>query len=197
MGYDFRTVWEQETEAHRQIFSRTVDALENGVGVWVGMAETVVRRGGKLMFCGNGGSAADAQHIAAELSVKLCQERPPIAALCLSLDPSAMTACANDFGYAQVFARQVEALGREGDLLVGLTTSGNSLNVMAAMVAAKAKGIPSVILTGEGGGKAAPLADLALRVPCSDSTARIQEMHIMIGHIFCRALEQRLGLASG
>lgn len=158
------------------------------------MAVTCIEGGGKILFCGNGGSAADAQHIAAELSVKLCQDRKPIAALCLSLDPSAMTACANDYGYEQIFARQVSALGQSGDMLVGLTTSGNSKNVIEAIEAAKEKGISVVVLTGETGGKVALMADLAIKIPCSDSTARIQEMHILMGHIFCGALEQRLGL---
>ena len=149
---------------------------------------------GKILFCGNGGSAADAQHISAELSVKLCQDRAPIASICLSLDPSAMTACANDYGYDQVFARQVAAFGQEGDVFVGITTSGNSKNILEAIEVAKKKGIKVVVLTGESGGKVASLADLAIKIPCADSTARIQEMHILLGHAFCGALEQRLGL---
>lgn len=194
MSIDFQTVWQRETNHHMKIATETFDSLSSFVGEWVDLAEKTVKSGGKIMFCGNGGSAADAQHIAAELSVKLCQDRAPIAALCLSLDPSAMTACGNDYGYDQIFARQVAALGHSGDLLVGLTTSGNSANVLKAMEIAKQKGIKSVVLTGKNGGKAAPIADLAIKVPCPDSTARIQEMHITIGHIFCMVLEQRLGL---
>ena len=194
MSIDFQAVWQRETNHHMKIATETFDSVAPLVGEWVDLAEKTIRNGGKIMFCGNGGSAADAQHIAAELSVKLCQDRAPIAALCLSLDPSAMTACGNDYGYDQIFSRQVAALGREGDLLVGMTTSGNSANVLKAIEISKQKGIKSVILTGQNGGKAAPIADLAIKVPCPDSTARIQEMHITIGHIFCMVLEQRLGL---
>ncbi|HPQ50634.1 MAG TPA: SIS domain-containing protein [Alphaproteobacteria bacterium] len=191
---DIQDFWSKETRHHQDIASQTFATMGEALEKWVKMAVTCIEGGGKILFCGNGGSAADAQHIAAELSVKLCQDRKPIAALCLSLDPSAMTACANDYGYEQIFARQVSALGQSGDMLVGLTTSGNSKNVIEAIEAAKEKGISVVVLTGETGGKVALMADLAIKIPCSDSTARIQEMHILMGHIFCGALEQRLGL---
>lgn len=194
MTVNFDLIWKTETSHHMKIAEETFDSLSSFVGEWVDLAEKTIRAGGKIMFCGNGGSAADAQHIAAELSVKLCQDRLPIAAICLSLDPSAMTACGNDYGYDKIFSRQVQALGRTGDLLVGLTTSGNSKNVLEAIEIAKKNGIKSVVLTGASGGKASPLADLAIKVPCADSTARIQEMHITMGHIFCMVLEQRLGL---
>jgi D-sedoheptulose 7-phosphate isomerase len=194
MPVDFNVIWKAETAQHMKIAAETFDSLSFLVGEWVDLAEKTVRSGGKVMFCGNGGSAADAQHIAAELSVKLCQDRLPIAAICLSLDPSAMTACGNDYGYEHIFSRQVQALGKAGDLLVGFTTSGNSNNVLKAIEIAQKNGIKSVVLTGASGGKAAPMADVAIKVPCSDSTARIQEMHITMGHIFCMVLEQRLGL---
>ncbi len=190
----FADFWADHTDRHADVFAKTRLGLHDSVAQWVDMAVTTIQSGGKIFFCGNGGSAADAQHIAAELSVKLCQDRAPIAALCLSLDPSAMTACANDYGYEQVFARQVRALGRAGDMLVGITTSGNSANILAAIEAARAHNIKVITLTGESGGKVAAISDMCLRVPCQDSTALIQEMHIMIGHIFCGALEQRLGL---
>ncbi len=190
----FDEYWNDHTARHLKVFEDTRAELNPAVARWVDMAVDTIQSGGKILFCGNGGSAADAQHIAAELSVKLCQDRAPIAALCLSLDPSAMTACANDYGYEQVFARQVRALGRAGDMLVGITTSGNSANILAAIEAARAHNIKVITLTGESGGKVAAISDMCLRVPCQDSTALIQEMHIMIGHIFCGALEQRLGL---
>lgn len=196
MAFDIGSFYTREMDHHRAVFDRTVESMRPALAAWVDLAERTVRAGGKIMFCGNGGSAADAQHIAAELSVKLCAPRAPIAALCLSLDPSAMTACANDFGYDRVFARQVEALGRAEDLFVGITTSGNSPNIIAAIEVAKERGIGTVLLTGESGGKASPMVDLAIKIPCADSTARIQEMHILLGHMFCAALEQRLGLVS-
>lgn len=192
--FDVRSFWDREVSGHIDVSTRTFATLLPQLEAWVERAEEVVRSGGKIMFCGNGGSAADAQHIAAELSVKLCKDRAPIAALCLSLDPSAMTACGNDYGYDQIFARQVAALGRAGDMLVGITTSGTSRNIVQAIEMAKKRSVSVVLLTGEGGGVAAPMADLALKVPCGDSTARIQEMHIFLGHVFCGALEQRLGL---
>lgn len=194
MIVNFQEIWQNETAQHMKIAAETFDSFAPLVEEWVSLAEKTIRSGGKIMFCGNGGSAADAQHIAAELSIKLCKDRLPIAALCLSLDPSAMTACGNDYGYEHIFSRQVQALGHSGDLLVGLTTSGNSQNVLKAIESAKERGIKSVVLTGASGGKAAPVADLALKIPCADSTARIQEMHITMGHIFCMVLEQRLGL---
>ncbi|OIN86681.1 MAG: hypothetical protein AUJ12_05225 [Alphaproteobacteria bacterium CG1_02_46_17] len=194
MTLNIQEFWAKETRHHLEIADKTISTLGKGVEDWVDMAVACIEAGGKILFCGNGGSAADAQHIAAELSVKLCQDRKPIAALCLSLDPSAMTACANDYGYDKVFSRQVAALGRSGDLLVGITTSGNSKNIIEAIETAKEKSIKVVVLTGDSGGKVAPMADLALKIPCADSTARIQEMHILLGHIFCGALEQRLGL---
>lgn len=190
----FDDYWNDHTARHLSVFEDTRAQLGHAVAQWVDMAVSTIRSGGKIMFCGNGGSAADAQHIAAELSVKLCRDRAPIAALCLSLDPSAMTACANDYGYDQVFARQVSALGRPGDMLIGITTSGNSSNILAAIAAARVGDIKVVTLTGESGGKVGDLSDLCLRVPCAESTALIQEMHIMIGHIFCGVLEQKLGL---
>ena len=192
--FEIRSLWDSEVQGHIDVSTKTFATLLPQLEAWVERAEAVIRSGGKIMFCGNGGSAADAQHIAAELSVKLCKDRAPIAALCLSLDPSAMTACGNDYGYDQIFARQVAALGQAGDMLVGITTSGNSKNIVQAIEVAKKKSISVVVLTGESGGLVGVQSDLALKVPCTDSTARIQEMHIFLGHVFCGALEQRLGL---
>ena len=147
--------------------------------------------GGKILFCGNGGSAADAQHLAAEFTGRYGYDRRPLAALALHCDTSALTAIGNDYGFDQVYARQVRALGRSGDVLVGISTSGNSGNVLLAMEAARAAGLICVALTGQGGGKMAALADLLLAAPAT-RTPRIQEMHILLGHTLCGMVEQAL-----
>ena len=149
--------------------------------------------GGKLMLCGNGGSAGDSQHLAAEFVATLNHKnpRPGLAALALTTDTSFLTAYANDFGFEGVFSRQVEALGCEGDVLIGISTSGNSANVVAACEAARAKGIHVIALTGDGGGKLADLADILIAVP-SDVTMHIQESHIALGHVITLAVEQIL-----
>jgi D-sedoheptulose 7-phosphate isomerase len=152
---------------------------------------TTLRAGGKIMLCGNGGSAADAQHLAAELVGRYLKDRAPLAALALTVDTSALTAIANDYAFEEVFARQVTGLGRPGDLLLALSTSGDSANVVAAVAAARAKGIATIALTGAGGGRLAPLADLAIRVPAQRSNA-VQELHIAIGHILCGLVEDAL-----
>ena len=152
---------------------------------------TSLRTGGKIMLCGNGGSAADAQHLAAELVGRYLKDRAPLAALALTVDTSALTAIANDYAFEEVFARQVTGLGRPGDLLLALSTSGDSANVLAAVAAAKAKGIATIALTGAGGGRLAPLADLAIRVPAARSNA-VQELHIAVGHILCGIVEDAL-----
>lgn len=150
----------------------------------------MLRAGGKLLFCGNGGSAADAQHIATEFTVRFETTRQALPAIALSTDTSALTAASNDLGYEQVFARQVEALGRPGDMLVGITTSGKSPNVSAALVAARAAGLVTACLTGRDGGDIAArgLADHCLIVP-SATTAHIQEVHIFLGHLLCAAAD--------
>ena len=152
-----------------------------------------LKAGGKLMLCGNGGSAGDSQHIAAEFVATLNHKnpRPGLAALALTTDTSFLTAYANDFGFEGVFSRQVEALGRAGDVLIGISTSGNSANVVAACEAARAKGIQVIALTGDGGGKLADSADLLIAVP-SDVTMHIQESHIALGHVITLAVEQIL-----
>jgi D-sedoheptulose 7-phosphate isomerase len=153
-------------------------------------AISVLQAGGKLLLCGNGGSAADSQHIATELTVRFEADRPALPALALTTDSSALTAAGNDLGFDQVFSRQVAALGRKGDLLIGLTTSGDSPNVVAALKMARQQGLLTACLTGRDGGQVAKqqLADHCLIVP-SDSTARIQEVHILIGHLICAAVD--------
>lgn len=145
---------------------------------------------GKILLCGNGGSAADCQHISAEFASILTQDfiRPALAAIALTTDTSFITASANDFGFEGIFERQVEALGRKGDSLVGISTSGNSKNVLRAMTFAKERGIKTIALTGESGGQMANIADVTVRVP-SGNTQFIQESHIAIGHILCELVE--------
>lgn len=147
--------------------------------------------GGKVMLCGNGGSAADSQHIAAELLGRFVLDRRPLPAIALTVDTSALTAIGNDFGFDEVFSRQVLGLGRPGDVLLALSTSGNSRNVLAAVEAARGIGVYVVGLTGAGGGRMAGLCDVCIRVP-STVTARIQEMHIAVGHLVCELAEEAL-----
>ena len=147
--------------------------------------------GHKIMFCGNGGSAADAQHLAAELSGRFYFDRKPLAAEALTVNTSFLTAVSNDYSFEDVFARMVEGNGNEGDVLFGLSTSGNSENVIRAFEVAHSKKIITVGLTGETGGKLAPLSDFIIRVPSTD-TPRIQEAHILIGHIICELIESNL-----
>jgi len=144
--------------------------------------------GGKVLWCGNGGSAGDSQHLAAELVGRFRRERRGLASIALTTDTSAMTAIANDYGYEAVFARQVEALGAPGDLLVGISTSGNSHNIIAALNVARSQGLVTVGFTGAGGGRMAALADHLFAVPSRD-TARIQEAHILAGHMLCDWIE--------
>jgi D-sedoheptulose 7-phosphate isomerase len=153
--------------------------------------EAALRGGGTLFFAGNGGSAADAQHIAAEYVVRFQTNRPPLRALALTTDTSLLTAAANDMGFDEVFARQVEALARRGDVLVLHSTSGESPNVVRAAQAAKAREVAVVAFIGKGGGALRELADVALVVP-SDDTARIQEIHLALEHLICELVEERL-----
>lgn len=145
----------------------------------------------KVLFCGNGGSAADAQHLAAELSGRFYYDREPLYAEALHVNTSYLTAVANDYAYEDVYARMLKASGQKGDVIVGISTSGNSKNVVKAFEIAKQKGMSVVALTGEGGGKMGEMADILLAVPSKD-TPRIQECHIMIGHIVCEMVEKAL-----
>lgn len=171
------------------------ERLKSQAGEIVRAADLVIaalRAGNKVMFCGNGGSAADAQHLAAELMGRFLRDRRPLPALALTVDTSALTAIANDYSYEQVFARQLTGLGRPGDVLVAISTSGNSANVVRALEAAPALGVRTVGLTGGGGGRMAPLCEVCIRVPASRSD-RIQEMHIAVGHLICGLAEEAIG----
>lgn len=162
-------------------------SVEAAARLWM----DALRRGGKVLFCGNGGSAADAQHLAAELTGRYEMNRPAMAGIALTTDTSAITAIANDFGYDKVFARQVEALGRPGDVLYAISTSGNSPNVVLAAEKAKSMGISVVAVTGADAGRLGALADVALNVPAR-RTCHVQEMHIAVGHMICSLAEREV-----
>jgi D-sedoheptulose 7-phosphate isomerase len=164
------------------------DRLLATIGEVGRVGATAIQAGGKVMFCGNGGSAADSQHLAAELVGKLVMDRQAMAGLALTVDTSALTAVGNDFGYEHIFSRQVEGLGRAGDVLVGLSTSGRSKNVVNALKVARDKSIVTVAMTGPVRGPIADLADYWIAVPHAD-TQKIQEGTIMVGHIFCALIE--------
>lgn len=159
-----------------------------------GLIAAALAHGGKLMLCGNGGSAADSQHLAAELSGRFIKDRRPLAAVALSTDTSTLTCIANDYTFDEVFSRQVMGLGRKGDCLLAISTSGNSRNVLRAAEAARAAGIEVIGLLGREGGALRALCDPAIVVR-SATTARIQEAHIFIGHTLCAMVEEALGLA--
>lgn len=173
-----------------------IEALSAEIETMAAMIELCTRRlgeGNKILICGNGGSAADAQHIAAELIGRFVGDRRALPAIALTTDSSALTAIANDYGYDAVFARQVEGLGRTGDVLLSISTSGNSESVNAASRTAAALGMHTMALTGKGGGTLKSLVDFALVVP-SEVTAHIQECHIVMGHLLCDGIEQGLAL---
>lgn len=179
-------------DEHHKVALETAKTLEQDFAAFAAACAEAVAGGGKLLFFGNGGSAADAQHIAAELSVRYVKDRPAIAAIALTTDTSVLTAAANDLGYEQVFARQVEALGRRGDLAIGISTSGKSRNVVLGLETAKRQGLITAAFAGASPNLMAGLADHILCVP-STTTARIQEMHILLGHMLCAAIETQLG----
>ena len=193
---DLAAFFNAEFAEHHDVARRTEAALGDAFASLTKACVASLRGGGKLMFFGNGGSAADAQHLATELTIRYKADRAAIAAIALTTDSSTLTAAGNDFGFERIFARQIEALGRPGDVAIGISTSGKSPNVTAAMKQAKAMGIVTAALTGKGGGDLPGLAEHVLTVP-SRTTARIQEMHIMLGQMLCGAIEIELGLAAG
>ena len=179
---EHRETVEAATRVVGQPFLKTLAILKRGL-----------QRGGKLMFFGNGGSAADAQHIAAELIIRYKTDRASIAAMSLATDTSTITACGNDLGFDALFERQIAGLGREHDVAIGISTSGKSVNVLRGLRQAKRMGLQTIGLTGAAGSNLLGECDAVIVVP-SAVTARIQEMHILIGHVWCKALEQSLGL---
>ncbi len=176
----------QDSIRVKQAFS---DELVGRIAQFAEKSATALRAGGKIVFFGNGGSAADALHLAAELVVRLRTERPGLAALALTTNPSVLTAAANDYGFEHIFARQIESLVSANDVLVALSTSGTSPNIVRGVEAGRNRGAYLVALTGETGGALAPKVDLLLNVPSRDPQ-RIQEAHITIGHIACALIEQ-------
>ena len=190
---DLAAFFKAEFAEHHDTARRTEAALSGAFAGLVSACVKSIRAGSKLMLFGNGGSAADAQHLATELTVRYKSDRAAIAAVALTTDTSALTAAGNDLGFDRVFARQIEALGRPDDVAIAISTSGKSPNVIAALRQAKAMKLVTAALGGKGGGDLAGLADHLLVVP-SDTTARIQEMHITLGQMLCGALEIELGL---
>ncbi|HZR46420.1 MAG TPA: D-sedoheptulose 7-phosphate isomerase [Candidatus Manganitrophaceae bacterium] len=192
------------SKEEREIVVRTIEesirvkqgVLQNMVPELLQASEMIVgslQAGGKLILFGNGGSAGDAQHIAAELVGRFERERRALPAIALTTNSSTLTAIGNDYGYNKVFSRQVEAWAVPGDVAIGITTSGNSPNVLEGVAAAKLKGAKTIGMTGEKGGKLAAEVDLCLKVP-SSSTARIQESHILIGHLLCLLIDKNITL---
>jgi D-sedoheptulose 7-phosphate isomerase len=190
------------SKEEQEIIVRTIEesirvkqaVLQNMVPELLEAAEIIVasiQAGGKLILFGNGGSAGDAQHIAAELVGRFERERRALPAIALTTNSSTLTAIGNDYGYNKVFSRQVEAWAGPGDAVIGITTSGNSPNVLEGIAAAKLKGAKTIGMTGEKGGKLASEVDLCLKVP-SSSTARIQESHILIGHLLCLLIDKKI-----
>jgi len=178
----------EELNDHQQLIKKVIEQLVPDIEQACEMIISAIKNGKKVLLAGNGGSAADAQHIAAELSGRFVKNRKALPGIALTTDTSALTAIANDYGYEHVFSRQVEALAQEGDLFIGISTSGNSPGILNAFESAKKSNCHTLGLSGRDGGKMSGLCDLNIVVP-SDITARIQEMHILIGHILCKAVD--------
>jgi D-sedoheptulose 7-phosphate isomerase len=185
-------LWRIEMDEHRLVAEATAHSARQAFCDAVAILESCARCDGKILLFGNGGSASDAQHIAAELVVRYKTDRPPIAAVALTTDTSTLTACANDLGYDSIFERQIEAIGRNSDVAFAISTSGRSANVIRGLRQARRMNLQTVGLSGIGGDMR-DLCDALIAVP-SSVTSRIQEMHITIGHLLCKALEERLGL---
>lgn len=184
-----------EFAEHASVVEATLCTLREPFAAMLDAWVSTIRRGGKIMFFGNGGSAADAQHLATELTIRYSVDRSAVAAVALTTDTSALTAAGNDLGFEHVFARQIEALGKPEDLALAISTSGRSPNIIAALAMAKAMGMTAAAFGGGDGGELTGLADLVLIVP-SSTTSRIQEIHIALGHMLCGALEIELGLSA-
>ncbi|MBN2728209.1 MAG: D-sedoheptulose 7-phosphate isomerase [Bacteroidales bacterium] len=180
----------RESIAVKNAIAEDIDLLkriENAANIII----DAYKSGNRFLLCGNGGSAADAQHIAAELSGRYLIDRPPLDAEALSVNTSYITAVSNDYGYNEIFSRLLEAQGKEGDVLLAISTSGNSSNILMAIDTAKDKKMSIIALTGASGGKMKDKADILLNVPSTD-TPRIQESHILIGHVICELIESKL-----
>jgi len=179
-----------ESIATKQLFVDDIKNIELTKAV-ANHCITTFKNNGKVLLCGNGGSAADAQHIAAELSGRFNYDRDPLYAEALHVNTSYITAVANDYGYDHVYSRMVKAAGRKGDVFIGISTSGNSPNVVNAVTEAKKQGMITVGFTGASGGKIEEIADVCIKVP-SKNTARVQEVHLLVGHVICEEIESTL-----
>jgi D-sedoheptulose 7-phosphate isomerase len=175
---------QSELNAHQSVLAETANSLSEAISAAGELILATLKAGNKILLFGNGGSAGDAQHIAAELTGRYKTERRGLPAIALSTDTSAITAIGNDYGFDRIFDRQVEAIGNEGDLLIGISTSGNSRNVLRALAFGKDNGMNTLGFSGRNGGEMINLCDINLIIPSND-TARIQEMHITIGHVLC------------
>jgi len=180
----------EELYDHRELVQKVIETLSGNIETACKMMTDTITGGNKVLIAGNGGSAADAQHIAAELTGRFVKDRKGLPGIALTTDTSALTSIANDYGYDHVFSRQVEALAKPGDLFIGISTSGNSPGILKAFKAATEIGCKTLGLSGRDGGKMHGLCDLNIIVP-SHTTARIQEMHILIGHILCKAVDDQ------
>ncbi|MBE7177064.1 MAG: D-sedoheptulose 7-phosphate isomerase [Mucilaginibacter polytrichastri] len=180
---------EKILQEHAETLNRVIKQLVPDIETACAMVKQTLTAGHKILLAGNGGSAADAQHIATEFSGRFVKERRALPAIALTTDTSALTAISNDYGFERVFSRQVEALARENDLFIGLSTSGNSPNILEAFKVARSLGCKTLGMSGRSGGEMQELCDLNIVVP-SEVTARIQEMHILIGHILCESADQ-------
>ena len=184
-----QSIIKQEFSEHTKVSLETIKSAEKQIEIAPNLCIESLKKGNKILLFGNGGSAADAQHIAAELVGRYKTERQGLSAIALTTDTSAITSIANDYGYLHVFARQVEALANKGDVLIGISTGGSSANVIGALKLANVLGCKTIGLSGKGGGKFNSLCDVNVIVP-SEDTARIQEMHIVVGHTICHLIDQ-------
>ena len=177
---------------HRSVID-SMDQLYDSIEKVAVVLINCLKNEGTIFWCGNGGSAADSQHLAGELVGRFCGDRRPLKSISLNADTAVMTCIVNDYGYEHIFSRQIEGIGTEGDVLIGISTSGNSININKALIMANQKKIETIALLGKGGGGALELARYNLVVQ-SNSTARVQEMHILIGHILCDLIEEGLDI---
>ncbi len=185
---DIRSIIQSSIDVKTQVLNNSllIGSVERCVEI---MCDSL-KSGGKILFCGNGGSAADAQHLAAEFSGRFYKDRKALPAEALHVNTSYLTAVANDYSYDVVYSRLLEGIGKEGDVLVGISTSGNSANIVNALKVAREKSIATISMTGTSGGVMKPLSDILLNVPSTD-TPRIQECHILLGHIICQLVEEK------
>lgn len=194
MNKKLENFFQSQIEEHLHVVKRTSECMEKNFVKLVDVCFESVKNGNKIIFFGNGGSASDAQHLSTELTVRYSKDRKSIPAISLSTDTSALTAIANDLGFELIFSRQLEALGKIGDVAIGISTSGKSKNVINGLAYSKKNGIKTVIFTGKDTHDIEKFADIIISIP-TKITSRIQETHILIGQMLCNALEYKLGLA--